>query len=152
MIPIIVDTREQQPWSFLSDDFIIKRHKLNVGDYSIVGCESTLCIERKKSVAEIAQNIVSKRFFKELERMRNIRFKFIICEFAEQTIEDYPFNLKLPQKVISKIRVRGKFIRMKLHQIHEKYGVGIVFAGDAYHAEEIATNLIRRIYGLYYRE
>ena len=58
-LKIIVDTREQQPWSFDFNEIAVA--KLDTGDYSVAGLEEILCIERKKSVSEIANNIVDKR-------------------------------------------------------------------------------------------
>ena len=57
---IIIDTREQQAWEFPRHATANK--KLDTGDYSLAGMEEVLCIERKKSVSEIASNITEKRF------------------------------------------------------------------------------------------
>lgn len=45
MPAIIVDTREQQPWEFDHPTVI---QKLDVGDYSVVGLEKIVSIERKR--------------------------------------------------------------------------------------------------------
>jgi ERCC4-type nuclease len=55
---IIVDTREQKPWSF--ENYTTAIRKLDTGDYSIEGLEHLLCIERKRSVSEIANKIMQK--------------------------------------------------------------------------------------------
>ena len=52
---IIIDTREQQPWSF--EDYVVANKKLDTGDYSIEGLQDVFAIERKKSINEIANNI-----------------------------------------------------------------------------------------------
>lgn len=43
--PIIVDTREQVPWGF---DHPTILQKLDVGDYSVMGMERHVCVERKR--------------------------------------------------------------------------------------------------------
>ena len=102
---IIVDTKEKIPWKFdqLYNVEVMYRH-LITGDYSIDGYENVLCIERKKSVLEIAVNITQKRFWNELVRMSKIKHRFIILEFppsialnnhrpAEQTRSALPLRL-----------------------------------------------------------
>ena len=51
---IIIDTREQQPWTF--EHYTTANRKLDTGDYSVEGLENLLAIERKKSINEIANN------------------------------------------------------------------------------------------------
>jgi hypothetical protein len=46
MPPIIVDTREQTPWEF--EDHPVSIQKLDVGDYSVIGLERLVAIERKR--------------------------------------------------------------------------------------------------------
>ena len=60
---IIKDTREQDGYTFESSSSryhtcngMISR-KLDTGDYSIEGLEDKLCIERKASVVEFANNV-----------------------------------------------------------------------------------------------
>ena len=64
---IIIDTREQQPWVF--EDYTTANEKLDTGDYSIEGMEDLLCIERKHSIGEIANNITEPRFKDVISRM-----------------------------------------------------------------------------------
>lgn len=60
---ILVDTREQAPWTFQS--IVIERRlwtitriaaTLATGDYTIAGCEDRLCVERK-SVSDLIKSI-----------------------------------------------------------------------------------------------
>src|SRR5580704_7639874 len=53
---VIVDTREQAPWGFTGMELgrklvVVKKERraLNTGDYSIVGIENKVCIERKSA-------------------------------------------------------------------------------------------------------
>ena len=76
---IIVDTREQQPWSF--EDYSTSIAKLDTGDYSIEGLEEIICIERKKSVSEVANNITESRFKDVINRLKEIKYPFVLLEF-----------------------------------------------------------------------
>jgi ERCC4-type nuclease len=147
---VIIDTREQQGWEFTSDkvESTISR-KLDTGDYSIEGLEHVLCIERKKSVAEIAGNVIDDRFFRELERMAEFPHSFLICEFDFEDIVMYPQGSNIPKKMWKKVKVRGPLILKKLSEIQVNYDVHIVFAGNADNAVYAATNIMKRIHEKY---
>ena len=72
---IIVDTREQQPWTF--DNYVTANQKLDTGDYSILGMENILAIERKKSVSEFANNITESRFKDVVARLSQLKHSFL---------------------------------------------------------------------------
>ena len=73
---IIKDTREQEGYTFepsssryhKCEGMVVR--KLDTGDYSLEGLEDKVCIERKASVVEFANNIGhdAVRFAKEIER------------------------------------------------------------------------------------
>ena len=79
---VVKDTREKDGWYFKESDYCqgMIDQKLDTGDYSVQGLEDVLCIERKGSVSEIANNIVDKRFDRELDRMKEFKYKFLILE------------------------------------------------------------------------
>jgi ERCC4-type nuclease len=86
-ITIIVDTREQRPY-FVDDkniDFI--RASLKTGDYSAEGYKDRICVERK-SKSDLINTITRnrKRFFSELERMKNFDFKCVVVECSLEEI------------------------------------------------------------------
>lgn len=80
---IVIDTREQTPLSF-SENAETVRATLHTGDYSVIGAEDWLCIERK-SLADLVGTLATayeadyekppKRFNRELERMAEIQRK-----------------------------------------------------------------------------
>jgi len=57
IIPIVFDTLEQKPWLLIKPDYpdveMVKKHIL-CGDYSIVGAEKLLTIEKKRNLDELA--------------------------------------------------------------------------------------------------
>lgn len=97
---ILIDNREQMPWTFSGITEPRKPTKRNpiprtqvlvrtlqatlkTGDYTIQGCEDVLAIERK-STADLIGTLTAgrERFENELERMRQIKHAFVIVEGA----------------------------------------------------------------------
>jgi len=76
---IVQDTREQSPY-FLDDcGLAIREQALKTGDYSIVGFESRICVERK-TLSDYCGCIFTDRFQRELERMAEMVHTAIIIE------------------------------------------------------------------------
>jgi len=146
MISVIVDTKEKQPWTFDNDtqNISTKSHKLKTGDYSIEGLEEVLCIERKKSVAEFAQNITQARFENELIRMEQYKYRFIILEFDLRHIDDFPANL--PLKVRQKIKITSSYIMRRISEIQIHNQIDVIPCSNRTYAEFVATNIIKRVY------
>lgn len=87
MLRVIVDTREQTPWTFEGQGFELTRAKLETGDYSIPGFEHTVAIERK-SLDDWTGTVLRNRsrFYRELERLRAFRFRCVIIETGVREI------------------------------------------------------------------
>lgn len=145
-LKIIIDTREQQPWEF--SHCVTASRKLDTGDYSIEGYEHLLCIERKKSVGEIANNIVEKRFKDVIERMQTYKYAFFIMEFSMDDVLNYPIGSNVPKKMWDKLRVTSSFILKVLLEIQLKHNIKIVFCGDASNASKVAQSLMTKVYEL----
>ena len=148
MFEVIIDSREQQPWSFASSTIIdnVIHKKLDTGDYSMAGFEDVLCIERKKSVAELATNITDDRFKRELERMAQFKYKFLLLEFNYYQIDQYPEGSDIPKRLQGKIKVTGSFIIKCLTEIQIKHDIHIMACGNAQYAEYIAEKIMKRVY------
>ena len=140
---IIVDTREQKPWVFSDCNTIAK--KLDTGDYSIEGLESLLCIERKNSVSEIANNIIEKRFANEIERMQDYLYKYVLLEFNLEDVLLYPIGSSVPKRVWSKIRVKSAYILKFLTDMQIKHDIHVIFCGSASNAEKMAFSIMKRV-------
>lgn len=80
---ILTDTREQTAYKFPNSEI----QMLKQGDYSVefegVNYENCIVVERKSSVSEIfsATGSGRKRWENELERLKPIDIKFVLCEF-----------------------------------------------------------------------
>ena len=143
-LKIIVDTREQQPWSFDFNEIAVA--KLDTGDYSVAGLEEILCIERKKSVSEIANNIVEKRYKDWTKRMSKYKYKFLMLEFDLDDVYRYPRIPDVPKKLWEKIKVSPKFIIKCLIELQVYYNMQVVFCGDHENAERLALSIMKKVY------
>ncbi len=89
---IIADTKEKKPlWREGGHrGFRVKYKSLKTGDYTIEGLETLVTIERKASVHEIYGNFTNDRdrFMREIERMKDIRYRFIMIEEDYETVMD----------------------------------------------------------------
>lgn len=146
---VVCDTREkpQFRWTFPQDDFFGKTifQKLDTGDYSLLGYENTIAIERKKSVGELAGNVTQTRFTKELLRLKEIEYTYLLLEFNLDDILSFPVNSGIPKKMWSKLRVGPKFILKHLSLYQEEYGLNIIYVGNT--GASVAANIFREIIG-----
>jgi hypothetical protein len=152
-ITIIQDTREQQPWKFISDNRCTAQIVacLSEGDYTLVDYPNLVCIERKKSVSEIANNLGTNytRFKNELERLRKYRFRYVVCEFTEEQLLIYPKGSKLPKWVIRRIKMGGKFLHHRIKELIEEYQIEFVFCEDKIEAKHTAMELLLKAKKVY---
>ena len=143
---IIRDTREKiGRWEFC--DARVIDTKLESGDYSIKGLEDYVCIERKKSTAEMATNLGSdiKRFTRELERMSKIPVSYIICEFTITDLLQFPKGSHLSPKQMAEVKINGKYMVKLLDSFLSKYGVQVIYAGNRENAIEHAEEIFRSV-------
>ena len=126
----------------------IIKSEIDVNDYdSIDGLEHDLCIERKKNVAELAGNITDSRFKRELERMAEFPYKFLILEFDYRHIDDFPEGSNIPERLKKRVRVKGPYIIKCLSRIMTKYGIQVLMCSNTAYAEHVAYSLMKEIYG-----
>lgn len=88
---IITDTRETLGLDFSKfKDVEVIRKKLDTGDYSVVGYENSLCIERK-SINDTVGTLISNhmRFLRELDRMKSYKEKYILIEHSPTILYQY---------------------------------------------------------------
>lgn len=80
-ITIVIDTREQRPYEFADTSLGTTRKALPAGDYSIVGFETDIAVERK-SIDDFAQSVVKNRdrFNAELDSLRSYAFACVVVE------------------------------------------------------------------------
>lgn len=147
---IIIDTREQIPWEFGYHN--TAKQKLDTGDYSMVGFENILAIERKKSVSELATNLSESRFKDVLERLSKIKHPYMVFEFDMDEVYTFPVGSDIPKKLWDKLRISGNYIIKRLIEIQIQYNIQIIFCGDANNAERFTVSLMKRIYEQYNKQ
>lgn len=99
---LLIDQQEQRPWAFPGR--ACRTLKLKTGDYSVLGLEDEICIERK-SLSDLVGTVIHDwlRFVKELRRMAGMRAAIVVVEstpdrlYAKEYIGD-----ALPQSVMGK--------------------------------------------------
>lgn len=141
---IIIDTREQQPWSF--DNFAVANKKLDTGDYSIEGLQHLLCIERKKSVSEFANNIIESRFKDVVMRMSQLKYSFLLLEFDLEDILIYPVGSTVPKRMWDKIKISPTFLLKNILELQLNHNIIVYFCGGSDNAEKMAEYIFKKIY------
>jgi|TARA_Y100001937_G_scaffold103417_1_gene142585 ERCC4-type nuclease len=146
---VVRDTREQQGYFFKKFNTCqgTVQRKLDTGDYSILGMEDKVCIERKASVSEIALNLGKGKyaFYNEVERMRDYEHKFIVCEFSMEDVMRFPEGAKIPKELKGKVKITGKYILRCLMEFAVFNDVHVVFAGSERGAFDLISSLLKRI-------
>lgn len=150
---ILKDTREQNGYFF--DQYASKGivclgmvdKKLDTGDYSILGLENKICIERKASVSEIAINLGTdrRRFMAEIKRMQSFEHKYLILEFSMRELMMFPDGSGIPMSKRKYIRTSGQFLLKQLLSIQVDYGIHILFCADKAHAQITVSSLLRKL-------
>ena len=141
---VIIDTREQQPWEF--SNYAVANRKLDTGDYSIEGLEHLLCVERKKSVSEFANNIVESRFKDVVMRMSQLKYSFLLLEFDLQDILIYPVGSTVPKRMWNKIKISPAFLLKSILESQLNHNIIVYFCGNSHDAEKLAEYIFKKIY------
>ena len=128
-IVIAVDTREQKPYEFGAAAVVT----LQAGDYSIVGLEDRVAIERKsKSDAYSSLGRDRARFRREVERLAVLDYAAIV---VEDTMSGFltrpPYSQMNPKAALSTLLAWSI-----------RYGVPVFFAGDRDHGQALTQKLL----------
>jgi ERCC4-type nuclease len=131
-ITILIDTREQCPWSF---SLPTVKGTLGTGDYSLAGCGDWISIERK-SLNDLIGCLSGgrDRFTKELERGRRIQNFSVIVEAHYTDILKGNFRSEMNPRA-----AWGSIIALQ-----ERYGVPFYFAGDSVIAGQLCETILTR--------
>lgn len=144
---IIRDTQEKDNhgWIFHPDVncYGTEEFKLKTGDYTIKGLEDIFTIERKSSTAEIAMNIYQPRFERELERLEQLKYPIIICEFEFNDILIFPHNSGIPQNKWHKLRTTGNYLFGRIMDYQVRFKTRWIFAGDD--SMNAATSIFKQV-------
>lgn len=145
---VIKDTREQQGWFFPN---MIER-KLKTGDYTILGLEDKLAIERKKNTSEMCQNFLSDTFARCLDRLALFSSAYLICEFEESDFGIFPRHSGLPKSAMRKSRVSAAFLVKLYTKAREKHpNINWIFCRESLSAQMKAYEIMKEEYARYTR-
>lgn len=134
-IPVLVDSREQNPVPLPVDRFDVQRATLPTGDYSLPGLESVFTLERK-SLGDAVNTFIhgNLRFRHELNRMSCFDFAAIVIEAEVRDLLE-----KRYESDAQPAAVMGRLLSYPFD-----HGVQVLFAGNRPHS--IAT--FERLLGL----
>lgn len=85
-VTVVVDTREQEPYSFAAERFDTIRHALPAGDYSLAGFETDVAVERK-TLEDFVHTVIRERDRFRAEILKLSTYSFA-CVVVEANVED----------------------------------------------------------------
>lgn len=134
-LPIIIDTREQRPWSFDAAKFTVSRAKLATGDYTISGIDDRIVLERK-SLDDAVQSFIHNwiRFKKELIRLSAYDAAAIVIEANLEDIATHQY-----QSGVTPASIIGK-----ANAIFLDHGIPVFFWGNHDLAGRMAARLLTK--------
>ena len=93
---IIVDSREQKPFSFKDYPVEVATGTLTTGDYSLAGFEDRVAVERK-SLGDLLGCLTSgrNRFARELERLRGYESVVVVVEAPFEHLADGRYRSRM---------------------------------------------------------
>lgn len=132
-LTLIVDTREQTPWTF-GDDIATVRRGLPSGDYAIEGHEAVAVVERK-SLADFVGCCTAgrDRFVRELVRLREMPHAWVVVESDVANVWAHTYR-----SMIQPEAVMGSVAAWTVRY------VPILFASDRRCAADLAVRLLRQ--------
>jgi ERCC4-type nuclease len=132
---IVVDTRETLAYRFKGISLMNK--KLEVGDYSILGFEKSIAIERKGSAADFLASIGRRReeFLAMLERLSLYEARLLIIESNLSELFNYP------RSRISRETVLGFLAKICLD-----LGIPVMLVGNRQAGEELTWKFLSRFF------
>ena len=146
---IIVDTREQLPFTFTRfSNWIAEtnKKKLDDGDYSVQGMEHLLSLERK-SLADLIATLLQhrKRFFKLCERLAQYRWRALLIEASYEDIKS-PYGEEYTQ-------AHPNAVSGSLDALEAKFGIPVIYTSQYRPlAEEKAASWLSKHFTYWYLE
>jgi len=133
---ILIDSREQAPYTFERYDCQTQRATLPAGDYSLPGFEDKAAVERKElnDLLSCFMGTNRERFERELQKGRFYDMFVVVCEcsLADITNAQYRSNMK-PQAALQSII-----------SFQVRYGVFFQWAGDRRGGELITFSILSK--------
>ena len=147
---IIVDTREQAPFEFTDFPNWIEgttRRKLDFGDYSVVGMERLIRLERK-SLSDLITTLMQnrQRFFRECEGLARFRHAAILVEATYEDVKSF-YDEDLCTSA------HPNAVSGSLDAVEAKYGIPVIYASQHRPlAEEKAASWLSKLFTYWHLE
>jgi DNA excision repair protein ERCC-4 len=135
LVSIVADTREQAPYAFDSNRFSVERRALPAGDYSLVGSEERVAVERK-SLADFAQTVIRarRRFHEELKKLAACEFGCVVVEGSMRDVIEGAFGTGAHPNAVFGAAI----------SICVDWGVPVYFCGDRQTAKQFVEAYLER--------
>jgi ERCC4-type nuclease len=133
---IILDTREQAPYSFDKYDVEVTRLGLDCGDYSLIGFEDRIAVERK-SLDDLVGCLMGegrKRFERELAKAKSYESFTVV---VEATMEDLAHGRYRSQ-------MNGHAACQSIAAFMVRHRVNFIFAGNRAGGEYITYSIMAK--------
>ena len=113
-------------------------------------------------------------FYKEIERMRDFHFRYILLEFSASDLIDYPNSLlkteedreiyrrykdgeiALPNfkrfQVVKQTKITGRYLLKALMEISLHYDVNVMFCDNKHNAFMICNSIFKRLNESFHKE
>jgi DNA excision repair protein ERCC-4 len=130
MCVILIDTREQLPYQFKTES---KQATLETGDYSLLGAEALIAIERK-SIGDLIGSISTgrERFERELQRARALDYFALVIESTLSNIANGNYRSDMKPKAAIQ----------SLMAFSVRYRMPIFFAEDRRYGARLTESLL----------
>lgn len=146
---VIKDTREKDGYYFSKFGACagMVEEKLDTGDYTILGLEDRICIERKGSIEELAINLGQQKyaFMDEIDRMDSFPHKFLVLEFSLVDLINFPDKTRIPSDKKDTLKITGKYMLKCLMEFQLYNDVHVMFCGDKQNAFLLVSSLLKRL-------
>jgi DNA excision repair protein ERCC-4 len=135
---IVIDRREQLPLTFRKSKNVegVEFCTLKTGDYSILGYEEEIAIERK-GILDLFSSLGKghKRFKKEMERALSFKYFAILVEGSFTVIQNKEFEGAHYTKM------RGDVVIKILYTLKFKYGIDVIFCNGRTEASKVIRSI-----------
>lgn len=131
---ILVDTREQDPWTFRGRPVWLRRKTLRSGDYSVLGHSAGGIVIERKSVADLFGTMLygGRRFEAEMRRLSAFGAAYLVVEGSADRV-------RMGTRYSG---VNGGRLLESVYRLCAAHGVHPFFAGGRREAEDHAYHLL----------
>jgi ERCC4-type nuclease len=146
---VVVDTREQRPFSFSNVPNWIKetkRKKLDAGDYSVEGMEDLIILERK-TLTDLITTLMQHRtrFFRLCEKLTEYRWRALLVQATYEDIKSSYDGLNT--------QAHPNAVSGSLDAIEARYGIPVIYTSKSQClAEEKAASWLSKHFTYWHLE